>query len=93
MGDAREVSQCVDCLFALPGELLEDGPASGIGECAKDVIGIGRLHGKTIANRLWFVKETGAEIFSNLCLAWEINLLIAQQEQRRGRNHFQAISP
>jgi len=28
---ARIVSQCMDGLFALPGQLLKDGPAGGIG--------------------------------------------------------------
>ena len=44
LGDARIASQRVDGLFALPGQLLEDGPARRIGEGTEDVIGIGRLH-------------------------------------------------
>jgi hypothetical protein len=39
-------------LLALPGELLEDGPAGGVGEGAEDVIGAGRFHVKTITVRL-----------------------------------------
>jgi hypothetical protein len=34
----------VDGLFALPGQLLENGPASRVGKSTEHVIGIGRLH-------------------------------------------------
>jgi len=48
---ARIASQCVDGLFALPGQLLENGPASRVGKSAEHVIGIGRLHVQTITVR------------------------------------------
>jgi hypothetical protein len=41
----------VDGLFALPCQLLEERAAGGVGEGAKDVIGIGLLHVKN-HNRL-----------------------------------------
>jgi hypothetical protein len=46
----------VDGLFALPGQFLEDGPASRVGESPEHVIGAGQRHRKTIAKWLWFVK-------------------------------------
>src|ERR1700692_2022072 len=49
-------SQCVDCLFALPGQLLENGPARRIGKSPEHVICIGRCHRKTITIWLCFVK-------------------------------------
>ncbi len=56
--DIGKASQCVDGLFAMAGELLEDGPARGVGECAKDVMGAGSSHrNKTITARLWFRQE------------------------------------
>jgi hypothetical protein len=58
LGDARIASQCVDGLFALPGQHLEEGPASRVGKSTEHVIGIGRLHTRN-HNRfwLWFVKR------------------------------------
>jgi hypothetical protein len=47
----------VDCLFALPGQLLENGPARRIGEGAEHVIGIGRCHRQTITAWLCVVKK------------------------------------
>ena len=44
LGHARIASQRVDGLFALPGQLLEEGPAGWVGKSAKHVIGMGRLH-------------------------------------------------
>lgn len=41
---ARIVSQCVDGQFALPSQLLENGPASRIGESAEHGIDMGWLH-------------------------------------------------
>src|SRR5262245_48024919 len=55
--DTGKPSQCVDGLFALPGKLLEDGPAGGVSECAKGVIGDGLSHNETITVWLWFVKR------------------------------------
>jgi len=53
---ARIVGQCVDGLFAMPGQLFENGPARRVGKSAEHVIGIGRLHAETITVRLLDVK-------------------------------------
>lgn len=42
--DACVAGQGVDCHFALTGEPLKKGATGGIGEGAKDGIGVGRLH-------------------------------------------------
>jgi hypothetical protein len=47
----------VDGLFALAGQLLENGSAGGVGESSEDVIGIGGRHTQTITMRLLFVKR------------------------------------
>jgi len=65
--DACEVSQCVDGLFALPRELFEEGAAGGVGESAKDVIGIDVLHVKTITRWLLVCQERRRAI--STCLA------------------------
>lgn len=56
LGHASMASQCVDALFALPGQLLKNRPAGGVGKSTEHVIGIGWLHTKTITIRLWIVK-------------------------------------
>ena len=48
LGHTCIASQCVDGLFALSSQLLEDGPARWIGEGAEHVVGINRLHVKII---------------------------------------------
>ena len=55
--DTGKASQCMNGLFALPGKLLEDGPARGVGERAEDVISAGSSHIQTITVWLWFVKR------------------------------------
>jgi hypothetical protein len=50
----------MDGLFALPGQLFEDGPSRWVSECAEDVIGIGRRHIKTIAKWLWVCQKKNA---------------------------------
>jgi hypothetical protein len=55
---ARIASQCVDRLFALPGQLLEDGSARRIGKSAEDVIGIGRLHTTNHSQTVMVCQET-----------------------------------
>ena len=57
LGDARIVSQGVDGLFALAGQLFEDGAARGVGKSAEHGTGADRLHAQTITIRLWFVKK------------------------------------
>ena len=44
LGDAGIAGEGVDGLFALPGQLFEDGSAGGVGEGAEDVIGLGLRH-------------------------------------------------
>ncbi|MGC1619165.1 MAG: hypothetical protein WA765_11820 [Candidatus Acidiferrum sp.] len=51
LGHARKASQCVDGLFAPPGQLLENGPANRIGESPEHVIGIGGFTRKAITIR------------------------------------------
>jgi hypothetical protein len=44
-------------LFALPGQLLENGSARRIGKSAEHVIGMGWCHRETITIRLFVVKK------------------------------------
>src|SRR5258707_13355159 len=55
--NAGIASQCMDCLLALPRQLLKNGPARRIGQGAEHVIGIGCCHTKTIAKWLYVVKS------------------------------------
>ena len=53
LGDSGGVSQGMDGLLAVAGELLEDGAPGRVGEGAKDGIGSGCFHAKTITIWLW----------------------------------------
>ena len=57
LGYMRITSQCVDGLFTLPRQLLENSPARRIGESTEHWMGIGWFHIQTITGWLWFVKK------------------------------------
>jgi hypothetical protein len=52
----------VNRLFAVAGQLLENGATSWIGEGAEHGIGMSQLHTETITIWLWFVKREEAEL-------------------------------
>src|SRR6266851_2294153 len=53
----------MDGLFALPGQLLENGPARRIGESPEHVIGIGRLHTRNHSRMVMVCQERKATQF------------------------------
>lgn len=61
--DTRTSGQCVNGLFASSCQLLKNGPSRRIGKGTEDVIGVGRLHSKTITVWLW-VGQEGTEAHS-----------------------------
>jgi hypothetical protein len=83
----------VDGLFALPGQLLEDGPASRVGKSTEDVIGTGRLHAQN-HNRTVMVCQERRNTISNCGLArYQLLQLRSRQKDGQIRDELRLTQP